>query len=248
MPLTESIATLLPIVQSAFNYLYYTSSRIMSATPEPTVPVEPGAATGAGVEATQEVQAADTLPQSGVTEQEAQDEDQQEEEAPRPRLAFPPRAVEEQVAAHAAEPPADEEEAEDVDSDEDGLADLVRADEQRGAHASGSGSGSGSDSEEEEAYVPGTETSAAKIPKFKKRKGAKTGDVGTNGEKKTKKSQKSQSQAVVQDDEDADEEDLGPQLDEGTRESWTTSDHGAILVRIGVAEALQYDVWRSKSV
>lgn len=187
----------------------------MSASPETTVPVEPGSVVTEGVEATQEVQAADTLPQEGVNEQAA--EQDEEDEPPRPRLAFPPRDTTDDAtstnepAETAMKPTVHAEE--DEDSDEDGLADLVAEDE--AASASGSGSGSDNDNEEE-AYVPATENSAAKIPKFKKNKdkkskNARSEEVGTNGEKRGKKSKKSEE--VVGDDE-AEEE--GPLLDEGT--------------------------------
>jgi hypothetical protein len=187
----------------------------MSTTPEPVVPVEPGTVGGEGVEATQEVQAEDNLPQEGVIDQEDQEEDQEEDEAPRPRLAFPPRPDPDteaeggsQAGAASLQPTVHAEE--DDDSEDDGLDDLVREDE-------ASGSGSGSD-DGEEAYVPATEDAAAKIPKFKKngKKSRNGDDVGTNGEKKVKKTKKSKE--VVQ-DEDGDDEDAGPALDEGTRES-----------------------------
>lgn len=177
----------------------------MSASPEPTVPVEPGSV-ASGVEATSEVQATDTLPQEGVNEQEAQGNE--EDEPPRPRLAFPPRETADgDTASKTLQPTVHAEE--DEDSDEDGLADLVAQDEA----ASASGSGSGSDNEGE-TYVPATADRAAKIPSFKKKKGkkSKSDDVGTNGEKRGKKSKKSEE--VVREDEEV--EDEAPLLDEGT--------------------------------
>jgi hypothetical protein len=191
----------------------------MSASPESLVPKEPGASTSAGIEATQEVQAQDTLPQEGVNETEAMTDD--EDDAPRPRLAFPPRP--DDTAAPATLVPTVHAE-EDEDSDEDGLAHLARED-------------SDSDSEDgEEAYVPATSNAAAKIPKFKKnKKSREDDDVGTNREKKqkqkksrkpkeAKRDEKSKSQSIDRVDED---EDLGtePQYDEATRKP--SSLHGS---------------------
>lgn len=186
----------------------------MSASPEPAVPTEPGASISAGVEATREVQAADTLPQEAVHETQAQSDD--EDDAPGPRLAFPPRPDNSVVPATLV-PTVHAEE--DEDSDEDGLAHLAREDSE---------SESSDDGEDgEEAYVPATSNAAAKIPKFKKNKKSRNVDeVGTNGEKKQKpkksKKQKedkreksrSKSQSVDRVDED---EDMDPQYDEATR-------------------------------
>jgi transcription factor SPN1 len=171
----------------------------MSASPQSTtaVPTEPGTTTSAGVEATQEVQATDNLPQEGVNETE----EQEEEDAPRQRLAFPPRP---DKAPTALVPTVHAEES-DEESDDDGLAHLAAED-----------SGSGSDNDEEEAYVPATETSAAKIPKFKKKKSKGGDDVGTNGEKKEKKKSKSK-RVEKQAEPDAEDEDMEPTYDEATR-------------------------------
>lgn len=172
----------------------------MSASPEPTdtVPTEPGATTSTGVEATQEVQASDNLPQESVDQTEEQDE----EDAPRQRLAFPPRPDKPPTAlvptVHAEES--------DEESDDDGLAHLAAED-----------SGSDSDNAEEEAYVPATETSAAKVPKFKKNKSKGGDDVDTDGEKKQKKVKTKRVEKEVEPD--VEDEDMEPTYDEATRAS-----------------------------
>lgn len=220
--------SLLSSITSTFNCPILSTLSTMSASPETTVPAESGSVATDGVEATHEAQtqATETSPQEGVNEKAA--EQDQEDEAPRPRLAFPPRDT--TADAPSTTTTADTTNAvlkptvhaeEDEDSDEDGLADLVAEDE--AASASGSGSGSDNDNEEgEEAYVPATENSAARIPSFKKNKDKKsresrTEKVGASGEKRSKKSKKSEE--VVEDDEVEDE---GPLLDEATRRLQTT--------------------------
>lgn len=182
----------------------------MSASPPQEAPATHEVAE-VGPEVTTETAATEPVPEESVNEPEANQNEDQEEEAPRPRLAFPPRET--PAESTTLQPTVHAEE--DEDSDEDGLADLVAADEA----ASASGSGSGSDNDEEEAYVPATESSAAKIPSFKKNKKGKKArtdgqEIGTNGEKRGKKSKKSEE--VVRDDGDDEIEDDGPLLDEGT--------------------------------
>jgi hypothetical protein len=179
----------------------------MSSSPEPvTVVTEPQASNSTGVEATEDIQEPGT-PQEETTERDNEDQ----EDTPRKRVAFPPRPDNPPTAlvptVHAEES--------DEDSDEDGLAHLA---------AENSNSDSEDDADAEEAYVPedGKDKKVKKSRSRKSRKSRKRDDeVGADGEKKKKKRKEKRVETRVEPrDGDVEDEDVEPQYDEATRMSF----------------------------